>query len=510
MLLHDYLLKSAALFPNKDVLLFGKKTVTYEQLLSASLSVATWLDHLDLESGFRVGILTDDPLEYSASYFGVLMAGGVVLGLNTQTSDRSLAFTLNDSQTSVLIGSKKFVSYVERILPSLDSLVAIAFTDGVVPVHQSNLSSENLTTLLNREKPKKHLFPYRSSCDLAQIIYTSGTTGKPKGVMLRHANLVANTESIVNYLQLTEHDRVMAVLPFFYSYGNSILLTHIAVGGSLVVNQNFMYPNVILNQMVEQRVTGFSGVPSTFAILLNRSAIDDYSFPDLRYLTQAGAAMSPSLAERLEKIFPDADIYIMYGQTEASARLSYLEPKELKRKSGSIGKAIPGVELLLLDKNGKNTPPGKTGEIVARGCNIMAGYWNREEETRAALKREGLWTGDLARRDEDGFFYIISRKSDMIKSGSHRIGPKEIEDVILEHPAIHEVAVVGDEDELLGETIRGCIVLQDGRQLTAKEVTLHCRKRLPAYKVPHKIEFMDDLPKTATGKIKKTDLRLRN
>ena len=349
--------------------------------------------------------------------------------------------------------------------------------------------------------------PFRTSCDLAQIIYTSGTTGHPKGVMLRHSNLVANITSIVSYLHLTEQDRIMAVLPFFYVYGNSVMLTHIAAGGSLVVNQSFLYPNVILQQMVDHEVTGFSGVPSTFALLLNRSSLSQYTFPALRYLTQAGAAMSPTLAGQLEKYFPGVDIYIMYGQTEASARLAFLEPSDLNDRTGSIGKGIPGVQLSLLDQQGEPVPTGQTGEIVARGENIMAGYWQQPAETAKVLRKEGLWTGDLARQDEDGFFYIISRKSDIIKSGSHRIGPKEIEDTLAEHPAVLETAVKSIYAEILDERILACIVLKDGFKSNGKNLLKHCRKELPAYKVPHEVRFLSELPKTATGKIKKSKLK---
>jgi len=343
--------------------------------------------------------------------------------------------------------------------------------------------------------------------DIAQIIYTSGTTGTPKGVMLRHRNLVANTQSTIEYLRLSERDKIMAVLPFFYSYGNSILLTHIAVGGTLVVNLSFLYPNVILDQMVAEEVTGFSGVPSSFAILLNRSAVREYTFPKLRYLTQAGAAMSPILAEKLSSVFPDAKIYIMYGQTEASPRLSFLDPTRIVDKAGSIGKAIPGVTLEVCRPNGSKTEIDEVGEIVASGENVMAGYWQQPQETAKVLRNGKLWTGDLARLDKDGFLFIESRKSDMIKSGSHRIGPKEIEDAITELECIHEVAVVGHEDEILGEKIVAFVVLKDGYDASEKELTLHCRRTLPAFKVPHKFVFQSELPKTSTGKIQKTVLK---
>ncbi len=509
MLIQDYLYRGAERTPEKEVLIYGRNRVSYRRLLAAASSVADWARTLDLPAGFRGAILTDDPLEYVASYFGVLIAGGVVVGLNTQTSDRSLLYTLQDSGAALLLTSRRFSRHLQRVLPFADTLrgVAVSGNQAVIPGAE-NLHRKDLASLLDRTvQPDPDRMPFRAPCDLAQIIYTSGTTGQPKGVMLRHSNLAANTSSIVRYLGLTDADRVMAVLPFFYSYGNSVMLTHIATGGSLVVNQSFMYPNVILQQMVEHRVTGFSGVPSSYAILLNRSAIESFRFPDLRYITQAGAAMSPALVGKLKKIFPGVEIYIMYGQTEASARLSFLDPGEVDRRPDSIGKAIPGVRLLLLDKEGRPVVPGETGEIVARGPNIMAGYWQRPEETRQVLRDEGLWTGDLARQDEEGFFYIVSRKSDIIKSGSHRIGPKEIEDILAGHPAVQEVAVVGIPDDILDERIRACVVLREDADCSEKELLKHCRLELPAYKVPQEFVFLERLPKTATGKIRKSELK---
>ncbi len=508
MLLQDFLYRAAHKTPDKDALIYGENRISYLQLASAVRSIASWIDSFELEPGFRGALLTDEPFEYISCYFGILMAGGVVVGLNTQTSLKALSYTINDCGAAVLCAHKKFSRLLQASLPSLQSIVAVAVSDREKTFPETEISCSNLTSLLAMEpqRPEENI-PFRTSCDLAQIIYTSGTTGSPKGVMLRHAALAANTKAIVKYLRLTEDDRVMAVLPFFYSYGNSILLTHIAVGGTLVVNQSFMYPNVILQQMVDHRVTGFSGVPSTYSILFSRSALSSFQFPDLRYLTQAGAPMSPTLARKLQAVFPGAAIYIMYGQTEASARLSYLEPIDLMDREGSIGKAIPGVTLTLRDKNGKEVPTGQTGEIVARGENIMAGYWQQPAESAKVLRPEGLWTGDLARRDEDGFLYIVSRKSDIIKSGSHRIGPKEIEDTLAEHPAVHEIAVVGIADEILDERILACVVLVDDCECHEKELIKHCRKELPAYKVPQEIRFFCELPKTATGKIKKTELK---
>jgi long-chain acyl-CoA synthetase len=507
MFVYDYLFRSTERFPDKEFLIHGNERHTYSEIFDASLTLAKWLLSTDIHSNFRACILTDSPLEYITSYFAILIAGGIAVGLNTQTSERTLKTILNDCKPTVLFANSKYRKYIERISDSVQSLTNIVLSGPKI-----DLPSDESTSWHDRnqivELPPSDNFqpPTIDTASIAQIIYTSGTTGNPKGVMLRHSNLIANTNSIVEYLQLADTDRVMAVLPFFYSYGNSVLLTHIAAGGSMVVNQNFLYPNVILDEMVRENVTGFSGVPSTYAILLNRSAIRQYQFPKLRYVTQAGAAMSPKLVHQLKEIMPTTDIFIMYGQTEAAARLSYLDPKEIYRKAGSIGMAIPGVTLQLLDRQGKPVPPGDVGEIVAQGDNIMFGYWEKPEETAKVLRSGCLHTSDLAKMDEEGFLYIVSRKDDMIKSGSHRIAPKEIEEIILEHDAVYEVAVVGMEDDILGESIRACIVLKTENPCNAKEIILHCRRNLPAYKIPHQITFYDELPKTATGKICKGKL----
>jgi len=491
-LIQSYLQQAALSSPDKTALVHGKDRVSYGELYDRSEAICQWLLQNDLKVGDRVGLLTDQPCEYIAAYFGVLNAGGIVVGLNTQTSNHALHSVLEDSGISILLSHKKFLKHgsVVKEAPS------VRFFETSIPALWVNDTGGGI------QAP-----PPLNTEDICQIIYTSGTTGSPKGIMLRHRNLLANTQSVIEYLELTEKDRVMAVLPFFYSYGNSVMLTHIGIGATLVVNQSFTYPNVILDQMVDEEVTGFSGVPSSFAILLHRSIVRERHFPKLRYLTQAGAPMSPTLATDLSSVFKGANIFIMYGQTEASARLSFLDPERIKDKAGSIGKAIPGVNLTVCRPDGSTTKPGELGEIVATGENIMAGYWQNPEETAQVLKNGRLWTGDLARVDKDGFIFMESRKSDMIKSGSHRIAPKEIEDIISQLPVIHEVAVVGCEDEILGEKIVAFSVLKDDAILSQKEIIRHCRRNLPAFKVPHEIVFLSELPKTVSGKTQKMVLK---
>lgn len=299
----------------------------------------------------------------------------------------------------------------------------------------------------------------------------------------------------------------MAVLPLYYSYGNSLLLTHVMQGGSLVIDNRFMYPGVVLDSMVRESVTGFAGVPSTFAILLRHSNFRNMSFPSLRYITQAGGPMSHDMAVEIANIVPHAKVFIMYGQTEASARLSYLPPGDLKRKQSSVGRGIPGVTLEVINKNGEKVIPGEAGEITAKGDNIMLGYWGKEKETLQVLRNGRLYTGDLATIDEEGYIYILGRRTEMIKSGSHRIAPREIEEIILKHPKIAEGAVIGQPDPILGEAISAFIVIRDGCSCQEKEIMQHCYKNLPVYKMPKTIHFVSSLPKTDSGKIKKEELR---
>ena len=518
MLLTDYLFRSANLYPEHEIIVQGKRRITYKVMHRRAIEVGSFLRGERIVAfGDRVGVCMENSPEYLLAYFGIIEAGGVVVPISHQTTSRTMQHLLGDCGTTALFVQESLLGMVEEALPAIPTVKSIIVAgqrdieehrDGTIP-----------TSLSIAGRPRFHLHEIGSRDgirdghrkargeDLALILYTSGTTSEPKGVMLSHRNLTANAESITEYLELAPKDRAMLVLPLYYSYGNSLLTTHVTVGGTLVLENSFVYPNVVIDKMIEERVTGFSGVPSTFAILLNRSKIRDVEFPALRYVTQAGGPMSPAHAQELRKALPKADIYIMYGQTEATARLTYLAPKDLTRKSGSIGKSIPGVKIGIQKPDGTSVIPGETGEIVAEGENIMMGYWNRPEETANVLKGGRLHTGDMARMDEEGYFFIVGRKSEMIKSGAHRISPKEIEEVILEIPGVHEVAVLGVKDEIMGEVIHAYVVLKEDHPLDSKVISAYCRKNLPPYKVPKTLHFMSSLPKTHSGKIKKHELR---
>jgi acyl-CoA synthetase (AMP-forming)/AMP-acid ligase II len=335
--------------------------------------------------------------------------------------------------------------------------------------------------------------------DLASIIYTSGSTGSPKGVMLTHRNIVSNTLSICQYLQLTQNDIQMVVLPFYYVMGKSLLNTLFAVGGSVVINNKFAFPATVLNDMVSEGVTGFSGVPSHYAFLLHRSPITAYreKLTSLRYCSQAGGHMSRTIKMELRESLPKhTDIYIMYGATEAAARLSYLEPDRFEDKMDSIGKAIPGIYLRVLDEKGRNVPIGQTGELVASGDNIMVGYWKDPEMSAMVLDTKGYHTGDLCYQDEEGFFYLVGRKDNILKVGGYRINILEVEDTLMGTGFLIEANVFGIPDELLGQRLVALVVPRN-EDCKSEVILNRCASKLPRYKVPSEINFVRSLPKSA-------------
>jgi len=302
------------------------------------------------------------------------------------------------------------------------------------------------------------------------------------------------------------------VLPLHYCFGASLLHTHLMAGGSVVLNNQFMYPEAVLDDMVRTSCTGIAGVPSTYQILLRKSTFRQRAFPALRWFQQAGGKLPNPFIEEILDSFEQAQFFLMYGQTEATARLSYLPPERLVDKLGSIGKGLPSTRLEVVHADGRPVMPGsdEIGEIVASGDNIAKGYWQDEAETSRFFRGGKLYTGDLARVDKDGFIFVQDRARDFIKTGGKRVGAKELEDVICELREVIETAVIGIPHETLGEAIKAYVVIHHDAQIGTDEVCRHIAGRLEAYKVPEVVEFIDRLPKNAAGKVLKPKLREMN
>ncbi len=481
--------------------------MTYGELDARSNQVANFLIETGVKRGDRAAILYENSFNYIIAYNAILKAGGIAVPLNTDITVDSLTYYLNHSGSKALITNARFIRFVMPAIQQTPELAQIILDHQDLSELEgpSSCGISRLQDIFDNS-PDNAPNIRQIDVDSAAIIYTSGSTGNPKGVLLSHLNVVSNTKSIVEYLRLTSDDRVMVTLPFCYIYGQSLLTTHFHVGGSVVIENQFFYPKIVLRTMKKTKVTGFSGVPSTFMRMLNRSAIRETELETLRYVTQAGGHMAPAVREEVARAFVPAQLYIMYGATEAAPRLTYLEPGKLSEKLSSIGKPILNVEVLVVDKQGQPVAPNQTGEIVARGSNIMVGYWNDPQATDEVIRNGYYHTGDLGRVDEEGYIYVVGRLKDMIKSNGFRVSAREVEDAIMEIDGIVEVAVKSVEDETTGEAIKAFLVLRDGEQTSFEVIRRKLKGRLPEYKIPRHVEIRDHLPKNASGKIMKNEL----
>lgn len=506
MLLDRFVATAARARPDEVALIEPRRSTSYRQLDALVNRFANLLVQHGVRRGDRVVIALENSAEFVGAYFGAMRAGAAAVPLPTGGRNLRLVKAIKDCAPAACLVDASTASDAQCWAALETTPVTFVQARPAGGPAGRGVDLGGAIDAMAETPPAVRAI----DLDLAAIIYTSGSTADPRGVMLTHKNVVTNARSIVEYLQLTAADRVMCVLPFYYVYGLSLLHTHVLVGGSLVIEPRFAYPAVVLQAMQDHAVTGFAGVPSTFSLLLNRADVGQHRIPSLRYVTQAGGAMAPArIREWLERGLR-APFYVMYGATEASARLTYLEHDRLADKMGSIGRAIPNVELLVLRDDGELAAPGEQGELVARGANIACGYWNNADETAARFDALGYRTGDIGYRDEDGFLYLVGRTNDMIKVGAHRVGVKEIEEVLHEHPAVHEVAVVGAPDELLGEVPVAFYALRESFDGSEQALRLFCAERLPPFKVPVRFVRTPELPKIPeVGKIDRRSLLAR-
>ncbi len=489
--------------PDRVALLHNHAQHTYGQIQSAVEAVAGYLVEAGGRKGDRAILLSDNSFFWVASYLGVLRAGLVCVPLPKGISAEDLAYILEITEARFAFLQAGVATRARLHFPPM---LILTDTDLVgLPERPACLPSSDLPGPVTHGP---HPLPRIRPSDLAALMFTSGSTGRPRGVTVSHGNIMANTESIIRYLGLTDTDRMMAVLPFHYCFGTSLLHTHLRVGASLVIGSSFMYPEAVLQRMLETECTGFAGVPSHFQILLRKSSLRKKRFPHLRHVQQAGGHLPPSYIRELQEALPATQVFIMYGQTEATSRLSYLPPELLREKLGSIGKGIPGVTLRVLNESGSDVSPGDIGEVVATGENVAHGYWRDPTESAVSFRNGSLHTGDLATIDPDGFIYIVGRAKDFLKCGGKRVSCRQLEERILEFDGLVEAAVVGVSDDILGEAVRAFVVPRtpDADGLVDR-VLQFCREHFPVDLIPRDIVVLDTLPKNSAGKVLKQNLK---
>lgn len=501
--IHEFLEQSARRYPQKNAVIHEGVRKSYEEVNSQANRLASFLISSGVRKGDRVVQVFENGLEYVVGYYGTMKAGAVTVPLSTDLKTDGLKYLLREVEPAAILVSNRFEKLLFESLEYLPGLKGIVIKMPRLQWGEKPVQTHTWEEVVNRGNHTTDPGLSLDENDLASIIYTSGSTGRPKGVMLTHKNVVANTQSICQYLHLTEKDIQMVVLPFFYVMGKSLLNTHFAVGGTVVINNKFAFPASVLEEMVREGVTGLSGVPSTYAYLLHRSPLAQYRdrLGSLRYCSQAGGNMPRIIKEGLRRVLPaHTEICIMYGATEASARLSYLEPGRYHDKMDSIGVAIPGVTLRVVDQDSKEVPQGQVGELVAAGDNIMKGYWKDPEATAKALKNGWYYTGDQAYQDAEGFFILAGRNDDLIKVSGHRINLREIEDVLMDTGRFVEVSVAGVPDDLLGHRLIAVgVAASEG--LDQGEILSYCAGKLAKFKCPSEIRLVRTLPKNSSGKV---------
>jgi long-chain acyl-CoA synthetase len=464
--------------------------IPYAALEAASARVAGLLRRRGIGAGARVGIMLPNVPQFAVAYYGVLRAGAVVVPMNPLLKAREVEFYLADSEARLVFAWHEFTAAAEAGATAARA-EAVSVTPGA------------FERLLSSVEPKPDVID-RDGDDTAVILYTSGTTGKPKGAELTHANLGMNVEVAVDLLGFDARSVVLGALPLFHAFGQVCgMNAAVAVGGTLSLIPRFNASKAL--EIIERdRVTAFEGVPTMYAAMLNAPDSDTYDTASLRTCVSGGAAMPVEVMRGFEQHF-GCTVLEGYGLSETSPIASFNHP-DRERKPGSIGTPVKGVEMKVVDDNGDAVPAGEAGEIVIRGHNIMKGYWKRPEATAEAIRDGWFHSGDIGRIDDDGYFYIVDRKKELIIRGGFNVYPREIEEVIYEHPAVREAAVIGIPHPELGEEVAAAIALKPGSTATEAEIRDHVKSNVAAYKYPRRVWFVDELPKGATGKILKREI----
>ncbi len=506
-LLHELILNSANRHPGRVALIHKDQHWSYQQLAHSLEHFAQQLLYLGLTPGARVAVYLPKQFETVVALFGAQLAGGVMVPVNPQLKAPQVAHILDDSGAEFLITSKQRYAQLKAEVEPIPSLKNTIIIDDEAP---SFAKSTGWLTHPETNQAEPHR---RINSDIAALLYTSGSTGKPKGVVLSHLNMVAGAQSVARYLKNHPDDRLLALLPLSFDYGLSQLTTAFLTGASVVLLE-YLLPRDVIKAVEKYQVTGLAAVPPLWVQLADLPWPDN--LPSLRYITNSGGVMPQTTLQQLRAKLPTTQPYLMYGLTEAF-RSTYLEPEQLDHRPGSMGKAIPNAEILVLREDGTHCEPHEPGELVHRGVHVGLGYWNAPEKTAQRFKplpaklglsqREvAVWSGDTVKMDEDGYLYFVGRKDDMIKCSGYRISPAEIEEVVHSFPEVAELAAFGVPHSQLGQAIVLAVRTNDHSMRDPAVILKQCRQHLPNFMQPQHIEFYKVLPKNANGKIDRPKL----
>ncbi|MFC4355966.1 long-chain-fatty-acid--CoA ligase [Chryseomicrobium palamuruense] len=521
--IQEFLTRSAKKYPENTAIHFMGKEMNYEELYESSLKFANYLKTLGIEKGDRVAIMLPNCPQGVIAYYGILYAGGVVVQTNPLYTEREAQYQLKDSGAKAIITLDILYPRISKIMneTDLENLIITGIKDYlpfpknlVYPFIQKKQygfsvkvehrgANHLFTEVIKVAKAEPINVEIDADHDLAMLQYTGGTTGFPKGVMLTHKNLVSNVTMCKNWLYECKdgQERVLGILPFFHVYGmTTVLVLSVMQGNTMILLPKFDVETA-LKTIDKQKPTLFPGAPTIYIGILNSPNLEKYDLSSINACISGSAALPVEIQEKFERV-TGGRLVEGYGLTETSpvthANLIYTD----KRVKGSIGIPWPDTESAVFQMDSTEPlPVGEVGEIAVRGPQVMQGYWNRPEETAMTIRNGWLLTGDLGYMDEDGYFYVVDRKKDMVIAGGFNIYPREIEEVLYEHEAIQECVVAGIPDPYRGETVKAYIVLKEGHHVTEEDLDTYCRTKLAAFKVPRFYEFRDELPKTAVGKI---------
>ena len=494
--LDENLRRSVSNFPDSIAYIYGDTSVTYKELNQQVDRMAAGLSARGIQKGDGVALLLGNSPEFLIAYYGILRLGAFVVPMNPLYTQGEINYILDDSQAKAVIADISVEPRLSEIKEQLENLKLVIYTDA----EDQEWAWEHLMETNNNVCPSTFI----DQEDLAVILYTSGTTGKPKGAMLTHRNLASNADSISELIELHDKDCVVAVLPMFHVFCMTISLNGpIACGATVLILPKFS-PRDVVRTIREKKATVFAGVPTMYNFILQLPESTAEDFLSIRVCISGGASIPVELLQKFENKY---NISIMegYGLSETSPLVA-LNPLKGTRKPGSIGLDIPRVKCKVVNEDGREVPRGEVGELVVQGPNVMKGYLGMPEATSAALIDGWLYTGDLATMDEEGYIYIVDRKKDMIIVGGYNVYPREVEEVLYQHPAVIEAAVIGVPDGEYGENVKAYVVVKD-EQITVNDIIQFCQDKLVKYKLPRQVEFSKELPKNSTGKILRRELR---